>query len=516
MRHQRDKYEGGVTALVMGSSLVAAMGAFIFGYDFGMPGGVTSMKPFMNKFFPTVHERTLVLENEYCKFDNHQVTMFISSVYLVAMVVSIFASIVSKNFGRTASMTCAGVFYLLAAIINGCAANLYMLIVGRVLFGVGLGFANHATPIYLSEISPAKNRGAINIYGFQLAVTVGILISSFVNYHAAKIEGGWGWRLSLSIVAIPAVIMISGYLFLQDTPASIVERGYTEKGKEVLQRLRGTANVEREFQDIVDASEATKKRHNPWENILQRRYRPQLVLCVLIPFFQQLTGVNVVTFYAPVLFKNLGFGEEASITSASITGGVNFIATILSIYYVDSSGRRTLLREGGIQMVFCLFVLGMMIGLNFGVSGKGALSKADANIMLILICAFVAAFAWSWGPAGWLIPSEICPLEIRSAGQAIALSANMLFTFFFAQVFLTLLCQFKFGFFFFFGFFVILMTYFVILFLPETNNVPIERQTIIWKEHWFWGKFSADDTLDESGCRRPYFTTVKNRVPPNR
>lgn len=214
-----------------------------------------------------------------------------------------------------------------------------------------------AVPIYLSEISPAKNRGALNIFGFQLFVTIGILISNVVNFHTARIEGGWGWRLSLSLAAIPAVIMIIGYLFLLDSPNSIMERGYTEKAKEVLQRFRGTENVEKEFQDILEASEAANKLEDPWEIIIQRRYRPQLAMCVLMPFFQQLTGVNVVMFYAPVLFQNLGFGDEASIRSAVITGGVNVIATLLSMYYVDMSGRRTLLREGGIQMVFCLVLL---------------------------------------------------------------------------------------------------------------------------------------------------------------
>ncbi|XWS54572.1 hypothetical protein CRYUN_Cryun10bG0100300 [Craigia yunnanensis] len=393
---QLDTYEGGVTALVIGSSLVAAMGAFIFGFDLGMPGGVTSMKPFLMMFFPSVQEKMLQEkdhEDQYCKFNNLLLTLFTSSLYLVALVASLFASIVSRTFGRTASMSFAG----------------------RLLFGVGIGFTNHAAPIYLSEISPAKNRRALNIYGFQLAVTIGILIANVVNYHTAKIKGGWGWRVSLSLAAIPALVMISGYLFLPDTPNSILERGNTEKAKEMLQRIRGTKNVEREFQDILDASEAAKKWQNQWKNILQRRYRPQLVM--------------------------------SSVTSAVITGCVNVLATFLSIYYVDRFGRRALLREGGIQMAFCLFVIGLIIGSNFGISGKGALSKADANLLLILVCAFVAAYACSWGPLGWLVPSEICPLEIRSAGQALTVSVNMFFTFFFAQAFLTLLCQLKFGFF---------------------------------------------------------------------
>jgi hypothetical protein len=136
-----------------------------------------------------------------------------------------------------------------------------------------------------------------------------------------------------------------------------------------------------------------------------------------------------------------------------------------------------------------------MIGLKFGVTGEGTLSKFDANFILFLICAYVAAFAWSWGPLGWLVPSEICPLEIRSAGQAINVSVNMLFTFVIAQIFLFMLCHMKFGLFFFFAGFAIIMTIFVYFFIPETKNVPIEEMNRVWKAHWFWGKYIPDDAL---------------------
>lgn len=136
-----------------------------------------------------------------------------------------------------------------------------------------------------------------------------------------------------------------------------------------------------------------------------------------------------------------------------------------------------------------------MIGWKFGVNGEGVLSKFDADFILILICAYVAAFAWSWGPLGWLVPSEICPLEIRSAGQAINVSVNMLFTFIIAQIFLTMLCHMKFGLFFFFAGFVIIMTIFVAFFVPETKNVPIEEMNNVWKAHWFWKRYIPDEVV---------------------
>lgn len=136
-----------------------------------------------------------------------------------------------------------------------------------------------------------------------------------------------------------------------------------------------------------------------------------------------------------------------------------------------------------------------MIGSTFGADGQGKFSKLEADILLFLICAYVAAFSWSWGPLGWLVPSEVCPLEIRSAGQAINVSVNMLFTAVIAQAFLTLLCHMKFGLFFFFAAFVVIMTIFVVMFLPETRNVPIEEMNMVWKAHWFWGKYIPDEAI---------------------
>ncbi|XVF67013.1 hypothetical protein PTKIN_Ptkin10aG0086400 [Pterospermum kingtungense] len=490
-------YEGRVTSFLIVTCLIAATGGLLFGYDIGISGGVTSMEPFLKKFFPSVLKKqsdATKHKSQYCKFDSELLTLFTSSLYLAALIASFVASVVTRIFGRKTSMLVGGIAFLIGSILNGIAMNVALLIIGRLLLGVGVGFANQAVPVYLSEMAPAKIRGALNI-GFQMATTIGILVAGLINYGTAKIPGGWGWRLSLALAAVPAIMMTIGSLVLPDTPNSILERGHTEKARKMLQKVRGTHHVDAEFQDLIDASEAAKKVKYPWKNILQPRYRPQLVLCVLIPFFQQLTGINVIMFYAPVLFKTLGFGDDASLMSAVITGSVNVVATLVSIYSVDRFGRRFLFLEGGIQMIVSQIAVGVMIAVKFGINGDGDLTRTDANVLLFLICFYVAAFAWSWGPLGWLVPSEICPLEIRSAGQAINVAVNMIFTFIIGQIFLAMLCHMKFGLFFFFAGFVIIMTVFIYFFSPETKSVPIEEMNQVWKQHWFWGKYIPDEAL---------------------
>lgn len=201
-------------------------------------------------------------------------------------------------------------------------------------------------------MAPAHLRGALNI-GFQLAITLGIFIANLVNYGTNQIKGGYGWRVSLGLAGVPAILMTIGALVLPDTPNSLVERGHRDKAKAMLERVRGTTEVDEEFQDLIEASEAAKQVQNPWSNILLKKYRPQLAISIAIPFFQQLTGINVIMFYAPVLFKTLGYEDDASLMSAVITGLVNVFATFVSVFTVDRYGRRILFLEGGIQMLIC-------------------------------------------------------------------------------------------------------------------------------------------------------------------
>lgn len=178
-------------------------------------------------------------------------------------------------------------------------------------------------------------------------------MANVLNYFFDKIKGGWGWRLSLGGAMVPALIITVGSLILPETPNSMIERQKIDEAKKKLLRIRGVANVDEELNDLVAASEASRKVEHPWRNIMQRKYRPHLTMAILIPFFQQLTGINVIMFYAPVLFKTIGFGNDASLMSAVITGIVNVVSTLVSIYGVDKWGRRFLFLEGGSQMLIC-------------------------------------------------------------------------------------------------------------------------------------------------------------------
>ncbi|WKA06557.1 hypothetical protein VitviT2T_024452 [Vitis vinifera] len=486
-------YNGRITLFVVLSCMMAGMGGVIFGYDIGISGGVTSMDSFLKKFFPEVYKRMKedTKISNYCKFDSQLLTSFTSSLYIAGLVASFVASWITKKFGRKPTILAGGAAFLIGSALGGAAFNVYMVILGRILLGVGVGFANQAVPLYLSEMAPPRYRGAIN-NGFQFSIGVGALSANLINFGTEKIKGGWGWRVSLALAAVPASILTLGALFLPETPNSLIQRSKDYgKAELMLQRVRGTNDVQAELDDLVKASSLAKTINDPFKKILQRKYRPQLVMAIAIPFFQQVTGINVIAFYAPVLFRAIGLGVSASLLSAVVTGVVGMASTFISMLIVDKLGRRVLFLVGGIQMLVSQIMVGGILAAELG--DHGGVSKVYAFLVLLLICVYVAGFGWSWGPLGWLVPSEIFPLEIRSAGQSITVAVSFIFTFIVAQTFLSMLCHFKSGIFFFFGGWVVLMTAFVYYLLPETKSIPIEQMDRVWKEHWFWKRIVVEE-----------------------
>ncbi|RCV20109.1 hypothetical protein SETIT_4G029600v2 [Setaria italica] len=489
---QERHYGGRITAFVVLSCMTAGMGGVIFGYDIGIAGGVSSMEPFLRKFFPDVYRRMRgdTRVSNYCKFDSQLLTAFTSSLYVAGLLTTFLASRVTAGRGRRASMGLGGAAFLAGAAVGGASVNIYMVILGRVLLGVGLGFANQAVPLYLSEMAPARLRGAFS-NGFQLSVGIGALAANVINFGAEKIRGGWGWRVSLSLAAVPAGLLTLGALFLPETPNSLAQRGADRRDvARLLQRIRGAGvDVGDELEDIVaaNANAAGEGDASGLRRLLfERRYRPQLVMAVAIPFFQQVTGINAIAFYAPVLLRTIGMGESASLLSAVVTGVVGVGATLASMLAVDRFGRRTLFLAGGAQMLASQVLIGAIMAAEL--RDAGGVGKGWAGVLILLIAVYVAGFGWSWGPLGWLVPSEIFPLEVRAAGQGVTVAVSFAFTVFVAQAFLSMLCHMRAGIFFFFAAWLAAMTAFVYLLLPETKGVPIEQVARVWREHWFWSR----------------------------
>ncbi|KAL0400965.1 UNVERIFIED_CONTAM: Hexose carrier protein HEX6 [Sesamum latifolium] len=243
-------------------------------------------------------------------------------------------------------------------------------------------------------MAPSTYRGAFNI-GFQICISTGQISATLINYGTVRITGGWGWRISIAMAGVPALFLALGALLLPETPSSLIQHSDDqEKAKKLLEKIRGTDDVQAELDDLVQASYASQAIKHPFRNLMQRKYRPQLVMSVAIPFFQQITGINVISFYAPLLFLTLGSGENASLMAATVMGLIATSFVLLALVLVDRIGRRPLFHIGGIQMLISQLLVGGFIAAKLG--DHGSVEKGYALAILILICVYLAGFGLSW------------------------------------------------------------------------------------------------------------------------
>ena len=490
-------YGGELTFTVVMTCLVAASGGLIFGYDIGISGGVSQMKPFLQTFFPKVLRRMAdAKRSQYCIFDSHALTSFTSSLYIAGLVSSFAAGRVTRSLGRRGVMLLGGALFFAGGAMTGAAMNLAMLIVGRMLLGFGVGFTNQATPLYLAEMAPARWRGSLGV-AFQFFLALGILIANLVNYGTARLE--WGWRLSLGLAGAPAIVIFVGALFLTDTPSSFIMRGKADLARSALLRVRGaSANVDAELKDITRAVEAAQSSEEGAFRKLfaDRQYRPHLTFSVVVPFCHQLSGMMVLTFFSPLVFRIAGFGSNAALMGAVILAAVKFGSLILSTLVIDRYGRKVLVMVGAVIMVVCQVANAWIMGAQ---AANGHIPRAYGVALLVLTCVQGAGFGMSWAPLIWIIPGEIFPMEIRSAGQSVSVSTTLGLTFLQTQTFLALLCRLKYATFAYYAAWVVALTAFVLVFLPETKGVPLESMGSVWERHWYWKRFVGDG----HGRRKP-------------
>ncbi|XP_075083351.1 sugar transport protein 5-like [Nicotiana tabacum] len=356
------------------------------------------------------------------------------------------------------------------------------------------GFIPNCIP--LSEVAPSKWRDALST-GFQFFIGLGVVIANCINYATSRLS--WGWRLSLGLAIVPAMIMTIGALLISDIPSNLVERGNCrlEQAKQSLAKVRGTNNnteIEAKLPDLIKSSESARaSNEEPFVTIFKRRHRPHLVMSIAIPFFQQMTGINIIAFYAPVLFRSVDFGNNSALLGAVILGLVNLGSILLFTGIVDRFGRRFLFILGEVQMLFCQVAIASTLAVSIGENGNKHITKQYATLVLAL-CIYAAGFGWSWGPLSWLIPSEIFLMNIRSTGQSISVAVNIATTFVLSQTFLAMLCHFKYGAFLFFSGWIAVMTIFIVMFMPETKGVALNSMHQVWERHWFWGIYVKDQS----------------------
>jgi len=336
-----------------------------------------------------------------------------------------FSGRLADRFGRRRMILAIAALFLAASLVTSLAPSVGWLIAGRIMVGLAIGVCSYTGPLYISEISPAKNRGALVSLN-QLLITVGILVSYLTDYLLAN---GEHWRWMFGLAAFPAVILGIGMWFLPESPRWLMTQGLREQARSILLRVRTADEANREL-DAIESEEHGVEAG--WSELLAPGYRAALMIGVGLAIFQQITGINTIIYYAPTIFQLAGFGSAAqAILATAGVGAVNVIMTVVSVWLLDRVGRRPLLLTGIAGMIASLTVLGFVFTL-------GSHSAALGELAVVSVMVYVGSFAISLGPIFWLLISEIYPLRIRGAAMGVATMANWGFNLLVALTFLVL------------------------------------------------------------------------------
>jgi MFS transporter, SP family, galactose:H+ symporter len=396
------------TGFVFAAAAFAALGGLLFGYDTGVISGAL-----------------LFIRTQFA-LSTPQQGLVVSVVLVGAAVGALSGGHLADIFGRRLMLLVTAVIFVVGALVCAAAPSLIVLVIGRLIVGLGIGFATSTVPIYISEVSPPQARGW-QVSLFQLAITIGILAAYLVDY---VFSGSMGWRWMLGLAVVPGAILGLGMIRMPESPRWLAEHNKSELAREVLTRIRGGKNIDSEWREIQETLAEGEERGR-FADLLSPSIRIALVVGIGLAIFQQVTGINTVIYYAPVIVQSAGISSASgAILATAGIGLVNVLMTIVAMWLIDHVGRRPLLLIGIAGMIVSLGVLGFV----FRMPTSGSL----AWLAVITLMVYVASFAISLGPIFWLLIAEIYPLKVRGIAEGTAAGVNWAFNFLISYTFLRL------------------------------------------------------------------------------
>jgi SP family sugar:H+ symporter-like MFS transporter len=421
----------GSVVYVIALSSVAAVGGFLFGFDSGVINGAVGA---LEGAFGTGAAGT---------------GFAVASVLLGCAVGAFLAGTLADFMGRRPTMLLNAVFFTVSAFATGAASSAGIFIAGRILGGLAIGAASVLTPMYISEVAPARLRGRLSSLQ-QLAIVLGLFIAFLSNYlitwaasDASAIFwlGAPAWRWMFWMEAVPAVVFLVGLLLIPESPRFLVANNKREQALRIFTRIGGDA--EHAEQLVRQVQESLRGEHRPrLSDLIERggRIAPVVWVGMGLAAFQQFVGINVIFYYGAVLWEAAGTTKEHALQINLLTGFVNILATIPAIMLIDRLGRKPLLLGGSLGMALSLGALAMVFATaGVGEEGKPLLTHAAAVVGLVAANLYVVAFGISWGPVMWVLLGEMFPNRLRGAALAVSGATNWVANFAVTLTFLPLL-----------------------------------------------------------------------------
>lgn len=432
-------------------SLIAAFGGLLFGFDIAIFSGTI---PFIQPYY---------------NLSEAQLGWTGSSLYVGCMMGTLITGFVTDKFGRKLPLIAAAAIFALSSLMMGWASSHDMLIIWRIIAGIGVGAASMLSPLYIAEVSPASGRGKMVSIN-QLTIVIGILLAYLCNYLLADVENNWRWMFTAG--AGPSTLFFVCVFLVPESPRWLVSKGLTERARLVLQRITSSKEAEVEISAIQKAIKSEVK--GRLSDLIKPGIIGIVVLGITIAVFQQISGANAIFFYAPIIFKKAGMNVSDQLFQQVLIGAINLIFTLVAMQLVDKLGRKKLMLAGSALMAVWLGLIGMCY----------YFSLFNSYLLSVFILAYIATYAATLAPVTWVLISEIFPTKIRGVAVSVATCALWMACFALAYGFPVLIDRLSAPqtFFLFAG---ICFLYFLILlkFAPETKGKSLEEVEMEIRRH---------------------------------
>lgn len=423
-------------------SITAALAGFLFGFDTVVISGADKK-----------------LQVLWGSSDAFHGSVVMAMALWGTVVGALFGGIPTNRLGRKKTLIWIGLFYFISAVGSALVNDPYTFAFFRFLGGVGVGASTIAAPAYVSEISPAKNRGRL-VALYQFNIVLGILIAFLSNYLLRNV-GENAWRWMIGVEAFPALIYTVLIFTVPKSPRWLISKNRNEEAKQVLEIINPDGDAEKLMQEIKVESES----HTSGENIFMKKYRFPLMLAFLVAMFNQFSGINAFLYYAPRIFEEAGLGESTALLSSIGIGVTNLLFTLLGVFLIDRLGRKILMYIGSIGYIISLSLVSMAFFLEW-----------EGLAVPIFLFMFIASHAIGQGAIIWVYISEIFPNHLRASGQSFGTSTHWVLAAIIPSLVPMLFSSIGAGVvFMIFAIMMVFQLLFVIFIMPETKGISLEE-----------------------------------------
>ncbi|OMO59770.1 Sugar/inositol transporter [Corchorus capsularis] len=469
--HYQDQLERKTSTrkYVLACAIFASLNNVLLGYDVGVMSGA------------------IIFIQEDLKITEVQEEVLVGILSIISLLGSLGGGRTSDIIGRKWTMAFAAVVFQIGAAIMTLAPSFEILMIGRILAGVGIGFGVMIAPVYIAEISPTIERGSLTSFP-EIFINLGILLGYVSNYAFSGLSVHTNWRVMLAVGILPSIFIGFALFIIPESPRWLVMQNRVDEARSVLLKTNeNEKEVEERLSEIVAAAGMSNGEKGEekavWRELLtpSPTLRRMLITGFGIQCFQQITGIDATVYYSPTIFKDAGIENNSKLLAATVAVGVTKTAFILvATFLVDRVGRKPLLYVSTIGMTVCLFTLSVSLG----ILGNGQLAIAMA---VLCVCGNVAFFSVGIGPVCWIITSEIFPLRFRAQASALGAVGNRVCSGFVAMSFLSLSRSITVsGTFFLFSIFSALSVLFVYKCVPETKGKSLEQIELLFQNQNEW------------------------------